>query len=105
MTETDHPALETIPEARVAKALGMTVEYFRRQRPELEAAGLPPPVFPCPDRPSARNRRWSPAAVQAWIDRQVRPEIATTPEEAARADRRRRLEQRIGLAGVHTLAD
>lgn len=59
----------TLSEKQTAAALGLTVDFFRRERPELEANGFPPPVYPDPDRPGARNRRWSPAAVQAWIDR------------------------------------
>ena len=91
----------TMTEFQVAAALDFAVEFFRRQRPALEAAGFPAPVFPVPDQPRTRCRRWSRTAVNQWIDRPVQPETAAASEtETAQAERRRRLAQRIAASAA-----
>lgn len=52
--------------AGVARKLGITVEKFYRNRPELEADGFPRPVLG-----NMSGARWDPAAIDRWLDSKI----------------------------------
>ena len=68
-----------LTQAEVAAGLRRSTRTFRRQRPDLEAAGFPPPAAANGNRPL-----WDPAAVQAWQDRQMQA-ASPAPSPEARA--------------------
>jgi len=57
----------------VARKLGITVEKFYRQRPDLEAEGFPAPAIG-----RMSGARWDPVAIDRWLDRKL-----STPAPAA----------------------
>lgn len=61
----------------VAALLGRSPAWLARARPRLEAAGFPRPVL------AGRPRRWDPAAIAAWQDAQLPPELAAQRARSA----------------------
>jgi hypothetical protein len=80
--------------AEVAAALGHSVQWFYQRARALRAAGFPQPL--------PIVRRYDPAAVRAWIDRQQpQPTVSssqTADAWAAELDRRAALLGRGGRA-------
>jgi len=64
----------------VARRLGHNPEWLHRNKAALIAAhGFPPPVPGC-------GNRWDPLSIDAWLDRQMPPELRPAATPAAETD-------------------
>lgn len=77
--------------AEVADLLGRPAEWlYKNKRRLIEQEGFPPPV-------SAIGNCWDSAAIDAWLDNQMQPELraVATRTESENEDWARRLTERI----------
>ncbi len=66
--------------AEVARKLGRSVEWFYRNRRRLEREhGFPASI-------AGLGKRWDPAAIDAWLDRQMAPELRRARAAPGSAD-------------------
>lgn len=85
---------ELLTRDQVARKLGHTGCWFNRNRKSLEREdGFPPAVLG-----RGRGARWDPAAIDAWLDRQMPPDLRAPedPIHTWREELRIRIPEAVG---------